>query len=138
MSFEAFMKQNALQKENEKVVISDRFKNADGSNAPWTIRPLSSEEYNKLRSECLSIEGKGRKAVQKFDQQKYFVKLAVASVVEPDLHNKELQDSYGVMGAESLINKMLYAGELDNLTGAIQEASGVGKDFNEIVEEAKN
>ncbi|WP_353106262.1 phage tail assembly chaperone [Acetoanaerobium noterae] len=138
MSFEAFMKQNALQKENEEIVISDRFKNPDGSNAKWIIRPLGSEEHSKLRSECLSIEGKGRKTIQKFDQQKYMCKLAVSGVVEPDLHNKELQDSYGVMGAESLINKMLYAGELDKLVEGIQEISGIGKDFNELVDEAKN
>lgn len=138
MGFEAFMKQNALNKENEIVVISDRFKNKDGSNAGWTIRPLGSEEHNKLRSECLSIEGKGRKAIQKFDQQKYITKLVVSGVVEPDLHSKELQDSYGVMGAESLVNKMLYAGELDSLVGSIQEISGIGKDFSDLVEEAKN
>ncbi|MNN89462.1 Phage XkdN-like protein [compost metagenome] len=56
----------------------------------------------------------------------------------PDLKNAELQKSYGVMGAEALLHKMLLPGEYANLVQKVQELNGFDADMNELVEEVKN
>ena len=72
-----------------------------------------------------------------FDANAYLTKLAVTAVVFPELNNAELQNSYGVMGAEQLIKKMLYKDEFDRLADALVDETDM-EDINELVEEAKN
>ena len=50
----------------------------------------------------------------------------------------DLQDSYGVMGAEELLKVMLLPGEYANYLGKVQEICGFDKNMNDLVEEAKN
>ena len=62
-----------------------------------------------------------------------------AAVVEPDLHNAELQDSYGVMSAEALIVEMVdNPEEFGELATFVQEYSGIDETLQEKVDEAKN
>ena len=64
--------------------------------------------------------------------------LAATCTVYPDLNNLDLQDSYGVMGAEELLKVMLLPGEYANYLGKVQEICGFDKNMNDLVEEAKN
>ena len=64
--------------------------------------------------------------------------LTAAAVVEPDLENADLQKAYGTLGASRTLSKMLYVGEFGTLLEAVQELSGLDKDINEGIEEAKN
>ena len=50
----------------------------------------------------------------------------------------ELQKAYGVLGATSLLQKMLYVGEYMELLEAVQELSGLDADINDDIEEVKN
>lgn len=59
-------------------------------------------------------------------------------VVYPNLNDKELQDSYGVMGAESLVKTMLKPGEYIDLINKVQEVNGYNVTQEDLVEEAKN
>ena len=43
----------------------------------------------------------------KLQTSKYLARLLAASVVEPNLHDKDLQDSYGVMTPEELVQEMV-------------------------------
>ena len=65
-------------------------------------------------------------------------KLVVASVVFPDLKDAELQKSYGVLGADQLLRKMLLPGEYATLLQKVQEVNGFDRDVNELAEEVKN
>ena len=60
------------------------------------------------------------------------------AVVEPDLKSDELQRAYGVIGESKLLAKMLYVGEYADLMKEVQELSGLDKDINDDIEEAKN
>ena len=70
---------------------------------------------------------------------KYIAKMIATSVVEPNLNNKDLQDSYGVMTPEELIKEMIdNPGEYNNFARFIQEYNGFDETLNEKVEKAKN
>ena len=65
--------------------------------------------------------------------------MIVASVVEPNLNNKDLQDSYGVMTPEDLIKEMIDdPGEYNDFASFIQNFNSFTTTLDEKVEEAKN
>ena len=65
--------------------------------------------------------------------------MIVASTVYPDLYDKELQDSYGVMTPEELLYAMVdNAGEYQDFTVWMQKFQGFTKSLDDKVDEAKN
>ena len=139
-SLKGFFKGNAKQVENEKVLISDRFLDDGGKPLKWEIKSISNDEDDKLREECTKQEKiKKNVYIPKFNYSEYLKKLVVRCVVFPNLDDKELQDSYGVMGAEDLLSAMLLPGEFNVLAEEVQSICGFDKDImEEKIEEAKN
>ena len=85
------------------------------------------------------VPGKRGQFRTKVDSNMYNDKLMVAAVVFPDLYNKELQDSYGVMSPEALLKKMIdNPSEYFDLLGYVSEQSGFDKEIEDEIEEAKN
>ena len=84
------------------------------------------------------VPGKKGQFVAEVDADLYMGKLAAKCTVFPDLNDKDLQDSYGVMGAEELLDAMLLPGEKDALGAKAQEINGYDAEADEQVEEAKN
>jgi len=65
--------------------------------------------------------------------------MIAASVVVPDLYDKELQDSYGVATPEELLLAMVdEPGEYNELAAFVQKFQGFDVSFHDKVEEAKN
>lgn len=122
------------QTENKEVIVSERFKE-NGKVVPFIIRPLTQDENEELIRKHTKRDKKGNEI---FDRVAYSREMAAAAVVEPDLNNAETQKAYGVLGASKVLNKMLYVGEYATLMEAVQELSGLDKDINEDIEEAKN
>ena len=54
------------------------------------------------------------------------------------LNDKELQDSYGAMGASELFGTMFNWGESALILEAVTELSGINQTFQDKVDEAKN
>ena len=134
----AFLAQNALKVENEKHIISDRFVDEKGNPSPWEIRALTAEEDEALRKSCTKkIRNKGI-ITQETNYEEYMAKLIVECVVFPNLKDKELQESYGVLGADKLVKKMLTSGEYAELLEKVQEINGFDVGMDELVEEVKN
>jgi len=70
---------------------------------------------------------------------KYLMAMIVKSTVFPDLYDKELQDSYGVMTPEDLVYAMVdNAGEMQDFQLWMQKFQGFTKSLDEKVDEAKN
>ena len=75
----------------------------------------------------------------RLNTKKYLAKMIASSVVVPDLYDKELQDSYGVMTPEELLFAMIdNPGEYQDLCVWIQKFQGFDKTLEEKVDEAKN
>ena len=138
--YTAFMAGAVEKIENKKVVVSNRFKDEKGKPIPFEIKALSADENDELQRRCMvniPVPGQRGQYTRELDQIKYTAMLLTESVVYPDLNEAELQDSYGVRGAESLLRKMLYTGEYNVLA---QEVMGLSKVevLADLVAEAKN
>ncbi len=136
-----FLKQNAVKVENEKAAVSNRFLGADKKPIQWEIRCITPAEDEEIRRECLRrapVPGKKGQFVAEVDADLYMGKLAAKCTVFPDLNDKDLQDSYGVMGADSLLKAMLTPGEYAGYLNKVQALNGFDVSMDEMVEQAKN
>ncbi|MEH7342757.1 phage portal protein [Bacillus sp. JJ1532] len=140
-SLQAFFAQNVEKATMKEVFVSNRFKGEDGNPIKWKIAPVTADEdaaYRKSATKRVPIPGKKNIYQPETDYDLYVLKLTTACVKFPDLNNSELQNSYGVMGAENLLKKMLLPGEYAELTKFIQEVNNFDVTMEELVEEAKN
>lgn len=130
-SLNAFL--NPVKVENKEVVVSNRFVE-DGKPVPFLIRPITQKENEQL---IKKFTKKDKKGVESFDRTKYVQTLTATAVVFPNLADAKLQEVYGLGESEALVS-MLYVGEYAELAQAVQELSGLDKDINDDIEEAKN
>ena len=136
MALAAFLKQNKKEVENIKFPASQSFLDGKGKPIEWTLRPMTSKAAENIRKVCQSY-GKGGKV--NVDTARFNRMVAAYCTVEPNLNDAELQDSYGVMGAEDLIVEMLdNDGEYQAYVKKCMEISGYTQNDAELVEEAKN
>ncbi len=137
-----FMKKNKKVRENTFYAATSSLVDENGEPLKWEIKPLTTEEVERIRLECtkeVPVPGKRGQFRTKVDSNMYNDKLMVAAVVFPDLYNKELQDSYGVMSPEALLKKMIdNPSEYFDLLGYVSEQSGFDKEIEDEIEEAKN
>lgn len=137
-----FLKKNKKQKENLKLAATSSLCDENGAPLLWEVRPLTTKEDAELRDECtmeIPVKGKPGMYRPKFNANEYLGKLAARCVVFPNLNSKELQDSYGVMGAEQLVTEMIDdPGEFNEFMNRIQSYNGFDQAMQEKVDEAKN
>lgn len=135
----AFLAQNKIKHENVKYVASKDFIGKDGKPVEWELQRIDAEVDDSIRRSCMrQVKRNGRAISTELDTTSYVTKLCVASIVFPDLNNKELQDSYKVMGGDALLKKMLSVGEYADLSAKVTEINGFDTNTEELVEEAKN
>lgn len=136
-----FLAQNAIKVENIKYVASKRFLGDDGKPLEWEVKCIPSTEDEALRKSCtkrVPIPGKRNQYTSETDYNLYLGRLAATCTVFPNLNDAELQNSYGVMGADDLLKTMLMPGEYADYLTKIQEVNGFEVTFEEAVEEVKN
>ncbi|WP_217563070.1 phage portal protein [Paenibacillus sp. GbtcB18] len=134
-----FFAQNVVAAIEESVVVSDRFKDKDGKPVPWTIRSITEEENEACRKAATrKVKVNKVVGIPETNFEEYQARLAVASVVYPDLKDAELQKSYGILGAEKLLAKMLLPGEYATLQESVQRINGFDRDINELKDDVKN
>lgn len=139
-SLSAFMAQNVVKEDNIKFVASKRFVEK-GKPIKWEIKCITSSEDEMIRKSCtkrLPVPGKKNMYTPETDYNQYLAKLAVSCTVYPNLHDAELQNSYGVMGADQLLREMLKPGEYADYLEKIQQINGFDVNMNDLVDEAKN
>lgn len=137
-----FLKQNKKIRENTSFPATKSITDEDGKALEWTLRPLTTKMNEDIREDCtleIPVDKKRHMYRQKLNTSKYGTKLIVASVIEPDLNNAELQDSYGVKTPEELVQEMIDdPGEFAEFQKFIQEFNGFTEKDEDKVEEAKN
>ena len=124
-----------LESETKQVVISKRFKDADGNPMPWTLRALSFADVTQIERQSTVRDVKT--GAQVLDSVAYQTKLMAASVVVPNLLNAQLQDHFGVKSPEALLGKLLKPAEAIQLRSEVQKLMG-DETLEEALEEAKN
>lgn len=137
-----FLKKNKVVKANLKFAATKSLTDEAGEPLIWEVRPLSTKEDNAIRDEAtvdVPVTGKPGLYRPKLNTNRYLAKMAAACVVYPNLNDKELQDSYGVMGADQLLMEMLDdPGEYNEFMSRIQSYHGFDQSFQDKVDEAKN
>ncbi len=139
-NLKAFLAQNAIKMEYVKYPASKRFLDDDKKPIDWEIRVISSDEDEVIKNSCKKkefIPGTRETSVT-LDQTKYATALVCECVVFPNLNDASLQDSYGVVGAEALVKKMLTPGEYTDLYMAVTQANGFQVGMDEKIKQAKN
>ena len=141
-NFNRFMKSNKIVKENTTFAATKSLTDEDGKPLLWTIKPLTTAENENIRESCMievPVTGKPNMFRPKLNTAKYIAKMVAASVAEPNLYDKDLQDSYGVMTPEDLLKEMIDdPGEYNDFVAFIQEYNGFNTTLEDKVEEAKN
>lgn len=141
-NFNRFMKQNKIKRENTTFAATKSLTDENGNPLLWTIRPLSTSENDAIRDDCTTdvpVKGKPNMYRPKLNTSKYIAKMICASVIEPNLNDKELQDSYGVMTPDDLLKEMIdNAGEYGDFAAFVQKFNGFNTTMEDKVEEAKN
>lgn len=131
-NFQSFLKGNVAETANVSVKIA-RFPEE------IVLRPLLSEEAEAIQDRSFkNVSGKKGKQERTFDVVRYNRDVCAASFVFPDLNDKELQNSYGVLGAGNLFSKMFYVGESSQILEKVTEISEIDKSTDDEIEEAKN
>lgn len=137
-----FLKKNKIQKENTTFPATKSLLDDQGNPLLWTIKPLTTKENEDIREACtfeVPVKGKPNMFRPKVNTNQYLAKMMVSSIVEPNLYNAELQDSYGVKTPEDLLKEMVNdPGEYNDLAAFIQQFNGFNTTMEDKVEEAKN
>lgn len=137
-----FLKANKIKRENTTFAATKSLVDAKGNPLPWTIKPLTTKENDAIRDECMidvPVKGKPNVYRPKLDTSKYIGKMLCACVVEPNLYDKDLQDSYGVMSPDDLLKEMIDdPGEYQEFATFVQNFNGFNTTLDDKVEEAKN
>lgn len=136
----AFLKENKIKREAYEYVASKDFVDGEGNPIPWKIRPLTNEELDNLRDRFTKrVKNKmTQKTEEVFDKEGFTMEMATTAIEFPKLDDAQLQESYGVVGADSLLNAMLTPGELQDLFLAVNEASDFEVGMGQKIKQAKN
>lgn len=139
--FSKFLKANKVERKNTTYAATASLVDENGKPLEWQIKPLETSETQRIQDEC-TIEiptGKPNQYRTKLLTTKYMKKLICASVIEPNLFDSELQDSYGVKTPEELIVQMIDdPGEYNAFGVFVQEFNNLNKGLQDKVDEAKN
>lgn len=134
MSLTAFLKNNVVDPYEEvEFIVSDRFKDEEGVIA-WKLRAMSPDNALLATDSATVVIGKK----SDFKTSVYFKNVVAETVVYPNLRDKELQDSYGVMEPAQLLNKMLNSAEFNKLLKECLKINGLDKNFDDLKTEVKN
>ena len=111
MGQERFYRENRKDREEKELLLTERMLE-DGGQMLFRIRPMSQRENEDIWKRCGE------------DAKRYEGMVLAESVVFPDLKDAALQNSYGVVGTERLLRKLLLTGEYDRLRMAVEEING--------------
>ena len=140
--FSRFMKQNKIKKENTTFAPTKSLLDENGEPIKFIIKPLTTKENEDIREACtvdIPVTGKPNIFRPKLNTSKYLAKMLCSCIIEPNLFDKELQDSYGVMTPEDLIREMIDdPGEYQDFVVFVQNFNGFNVSLEDKVDNAKN
>ncbi len=134
-ALQGFLNANPIDNLTDDVVVSARFKGADGKPLKFKIKGMTNPEFESLRRRSTQIK-KGRKV--EFDAQAFSTAVIINHTIEPSFKDADSISKLGCKTPEEYLNRVLLAGEIAELANQIQKLSGFDVDMNDLVEEAKN
>lgn len=130
-----------LMDEFESVEPIEKILKIGGKNKTMKFKPIDATLGDEIRKKCRkTITQKGQRIIET-DGDKYIANLIIETTVYPDLKAKELQNAWGVLGAEELLKVMkskMMDGEYAEWSNAVSEINGYDKTMEDLIEESKN
>lgn len=134
LEMEMFLKENKIKIDNRFFSATKSLIDKEGNPLQWEIRPLSTRENEEIRQSCLVKGSDG----YSLNTPLYVARMVAASVVEPNLYNAKLQDSYGVKCPEDLVREMVdLPSEYSKLVEFVEDLNGFTS-MEDKVNQAKN
>ena len=114
--------------------------NVKGFPEPFVVHSISEAENKAIRKACQTthFDKKTHQKVTETDNDQYNTRLIAACCQDPNFKDAELQEKYGVRGAEALINLILKPHQFLDLLIAVNEVNGFQDDINDLKDTAKN
>ena len=125
-----FLMENPVDNITKEVKLNGRLKDFT-----FKIKPMTNTEMNRLQKLCVKNPGSKNR---EFDMQKYNELVVVNNVIVPNFKDAEWLQSSGMPTSEALVNKVLLAGEIAELSDKVAELSGFNTDVEELSEDIKN
>ena len=136
-----FVAKNKIKRENGTYAPSTAFVDENGKPLEFEFRPITSKRNEVIRESYtkeVPVAGKPNMFRPKLDTSAYINALIAESIVDPDLYNKELQDSYGVKTPGELLYAMIdNPGEYQDLSAWVQNFQGF-ETLEDKTKQAKN
>ncbi|EHQ92137.1 phage tail assembly chaperone [Desulfosporosinus youngiae] len=133
--------QDFLMEDFEDAEIIEKPVSLGGKEKKMKFRPISATTGDEIRKSCRKITfHKGQKVVEA-NHDAFMTKIIIETTVHPNFKSEALQKSWGVLGAEDLLNAMktkMRDGEYATLSSIVSEINGYDKTMEDLVEEAKN
>lgn len=130
-----------LMDEFEDIEPIEKIVKMGGKEKKMKFKPISATLGDELRKRCRKVDFyKGQKVIET-NQDKYVANLIIETTMHPDLKNAELQNAWGVKGAEELLSVMkskMNDGEYAEWSSIVSQINGYDKSMQELVEEGKN
>lgn len=139
--FSMFMKKNKIPRKNAFYAATKSLVDESGKPLMWELRPVTTKQSELIREECMKRvpdPDNPKQYTLDIDTNRYASKLICSAVVVPNLNNKELQDSYGVISPEDLLLELVDdPSEYTALAEFVRNNSGLTS-LNEDINTAKN
>lgn len=136
MSIKAFLK--PVEEEEFTVYPSNRYKEEDGTLAGFKIRPIDCDAADQIKENCYEpvVDPQTKQVLgRELNTEKYTEGLLVASIVDPDLHDKDLQEKFGTKAPVKIFRKMLNFAERNRFFAQAGEKMALNE--NETINSAE-
>ena len=125
-----FLIENQIGDVKDEIIVSPRLKGR-----PFSIRAMTGDEFNSYQKAATKVH-KGKRV--DFDNARFQEMVIINHTTEPNFRDAEFIKRAGCATPGQLLNKVLLAGEMAELSSKITELSGFDVELDEMVEEAKN
>lgn len=134
MNLTQFLLDNPVDNVEGEVIISERFKDAEGNILKFKIKPMTGGQYSQYQKISLTMKKKSAE----FDTKKFNELLCINHTINPNFRDSNTLSQAGCATPEQFLNKYLLAGEISELSEQIRKISGFNENLEDLVEEAKN
>lgn len=136
-TLQEFLNTNPIDNLTDEVIISDRFRDNEGSLLKFKIKAMTSGVFEEYRKKSMSINPKSKQKVE-LDMKKFNSQIVINQTIEPNFKDAESIRALGCTTPDEYLSRVLLPGEIVELSDQIQKLSGFNKDMEELIEEAKN
>ena len=127
----AFLKPVYTERKIE-IVVGDRFVDDEGNPVPIIMKSLTQEQLQAIAKRSTHERRINGKSVVDLDAAEHLNRCLIASIVFPDLTNRELCSAYGIEDPVLLPPKMFLVDEYEKLAKTFASLNGLKSEDGEL------